>query len=503
MAWALSGRQDTAEDYFLAGRRFTWPFIGLSLYASNISGTTLVGLAGDAYATGISVYNYEWLAALVLALFAIFVMPFILRAKVYTVPEYLERRYDRRARVYFSGLTLFLTVVIDTSATLYAGGLILKMIFPDIPISLMIAVLAIFAGAYTIVGGLAAVIITDAVQAVILLIGAVVVAWSAFDHIGSWSQLMHAVPHEKLSLIRPMGDPGVPWLGLILGAPLLGFYFWCTNQFMVQRVLSAKSLEHGRWGALFAGFIKLPGLFLMVLPGTAAIILLPNLSNPDLVYPTLIFKFLPAGLLGLVLAGFLAAMMSQIDSAMNSASTLVTMDFVRIWKPEITESDMVKVGRWSTFTVLVLAILWAPQIERFGSLFKYLQTILSYAVTPTLALFLVGSFWRRANGTGGFIALMSGTALGVLMFLMIEVWHLFSLHFLLVTPIVFGFSCLMLVVGSLMTAPSEKDPTPYIWTVASYHEETAELKQRPMWQNYRVQALVLMAMAAAIVISFW
>ncbi|TNE65933.1 MAG: sodium transporter [Alphaproteobacteria bacterium] len=503
MAIFLSGRSKTAEDYFLAGRRFTWPLIGLSLFASNISGTTLVGLAGDAYATGISVYNYEWLAAVVLAFFAVFVMPFIIKSRVFTVPEYLERRYDRRARIYFSGLTLFLTVVIDTSATLYAGGLILHMIFPDTPIWAMIAILALVAGAYTIVGGLAAVIITDAVQAVILLVGSAVVAWSAFEHIGGWSEIIANVPAEKLSLIRPLDDPGVPWLGLIAGAPLLGFYFWCTNQFMVQRVLSAVSLEHGRWGALFAGLIKLPTLFLMVLPGTAAILLFPDLPRADLVYPTLIFKLLPAGLLGLVLAGFLAAMMSQIDSAMNSASTLVTMDFVRMWKPEITEHDLVKIGRWSTFAVLVLAILWAPQIERFGSLFKYLQIVLSYAVTPTMALFIIGSFWRRANGQGGFIALMSGTALGVAMFLMIEVFHLFSLHFLYVTPIVFGFSCLVLVAASLMTKPSEKDPTPYIWTVAGYRAETATLRERPLWMNYRLQAVLLLALSALIVGYFW
>ena len=240
-----------------------------------------------------------------------------------------------------------------------------------------------------------------------------------------------------LSLIRPLDEPGVPWLGLFTGLPLLGFYFWCTNQFMVQRVLSAKNLQHGRLGSLFAGLLKLPVLFIMVLPGTFAILLFPDLPKADLVYPTLMFELLPVGLLGLVMAGFIAALMSQIDSTLNSASTLVTMDFVAKAKPQLSQKQLMVVGRWITFIFMVLAVLWAPQIERFGSLFKYLQKVLSYTVPPVVAMFLVGIFWKRANAQGAFFSLVIGVVLGAICFYMNDIAGITSVHFLYVAPILF------------------------------------------------------------------
>ena len=310
-------RHETAEDFFLAGRGMLWPVIGISLFASNISSSTLVGLAGDAYATGISVYNYEWMAAVVLVVFAIFFLPFLLRARVYTMPEFLARRFSGSARTYFALLTLFLNIVVDTAGGLYAGALMLGMIFPGIDLWVVVAVLAVAAGIYTAFGGLAAVMYTDVIQAALLILGSVLISLFAYQAIGGWDAVVAAVPAEKLSLIRPPGDPGVPWPGLLSGVFLLGFYFWCTNQFMVQRVLSARSLDHGRWGVLFAGLLKLPVLFIMVLPGSFALLLYPGLERPDLVYPTLLFDLLPVGVLGLVIAGFIAALMSQIDAQLR------------------------------------------------------------------------------------------------------------------------------------------------------------------------------------------
>ena len=316
------GRQhENASDYFLAGRRMIWPLIGISLFASNMSSTTLVGLAGEAYSTGIAVFNYESMAAVVLIFGVFFFFPALLRSGVYTLPEFLERRYDSRARSYFSLLTLFLNIVVDTAGSLFAGALVLQLLFPEIPLWQTVALLALLAGIYTMIGGLAAVMYTDAMQAILLLIGAIVIAVAAFGEAGGWSAVMSQAPAEMTSLLRPLDDPGVPWLGMVMGIPLLGFYFWCNNQFMVQRVISAKDVNHGRWGALFAGALKLPVLFIMVLPGTAAILIYPELPRPDLVFPTLMFDLLPTGLLGLVLAGFIAALMSQIDSTLNSAST--------------------------------------------------------------------------------------------------------------------------------------------------------------------------------------
>lgn len=500
----VSRRKATTEDYFLASRSMTWPVIGLSLLASNISSTTLIGLSGAAYATGISVYNYEWMATVVLAFFCVFFLPYLLRSQVYTLPEYLERRYDRRARVYFSALTVFLNIIVDTAGTLYGGALMLKLILPQWPLWQIVAILALAAGAYTVAGGLRAVIYTETVQAVILLTASMFIAVFAFDRAGGWQAVMAAVDPAKLSLIRPLDDPGVPWLGLVLGVPLLGFYFWCTNQFMVQRILSARDERHGRWGALFAGLLKLPVLYLMVLPGTAAILLYPNLERPDLVYPTLIFDLLPSGLIGIVIAGFFAAIMSSIASTFNSAATLVTMDFVRPLRPDADSAALVRAGRITTIVFMVLAVAWAPQIDRFASLWQYLQAVLAYAVPPVCALFLVGLFWRGANARGAMAAILAGLAGGAAMFY----WNVMAaqplgLHFLLVAPLLFVLSGVTMIVASLTApAPAAAQVDALLWTPAAYRAETESMQGLPWWQNYRVQSLLLLALTAAIVWTF-
>ncbi|WP_395789215.1 sodium:solute symporter [Aquimonas sp.] len=501
---AVSRRRSSTDDFFLASRDSTWPVIGFALLASNISSTTLVGLAGAAYAIGISVYNYEWMASVVLAFFCVFLLPFLLRSQVFTMPEYLERRYDRRARLCFSGLTIFLNVIVDTAGSLYGGALLFKLAFPELPLWQIVAVLATSAGIYTVVGGLRAVMITETLQAVLLLAASIVISWYAFERVGGWDSLMAQVDPAKLSLIRPMHDPGVPWHGLLLGVPLLGFYFWCTNQFMVQRILSARNLNHGRWGSLFAGLLKLPVLYLMVLPGTCAILLYPQLSSPDLVYPTLLFDLLPTGLLGLVVAGFLAAIMSSIASTFNSAATLVTMDFIRPLRPTSTDTGLVRTGRITTLVFMLVAVAWAPQIERFGSLWQYLQAVLAYAVPPIVALFIVGMFSRRANATGALATLLMGAAGGgVLFYLNVLASQPLGLHFLLVAPILFGLcSATHLLASRWAPAPSPTALAPLLWTPAAFRAETDELRALPLWQNYRVQAVLLLILTAAIVWSF-
>lgn len=498
----LAGRHHSAEDYFLAGRRMAWPFIGVSLFASNISSTTLVGLSGDAYHTGISVFNYEWMAAIVLVFFAIFILPFLLRTQVFTIPEYLELRYDGRLRTYFSLLTLFLNIVVDTAGSLFAGGLLLKLVFPDIDISTTIALLAIVAGLYTIAGGLAAVIYTDAIQTVLLLAGSVVISVIAFDKVGGWSGMTEGLEPSQLSLIRPLDDPGVPWLGLVLGVPLLGFYFWCANQFMVQRVLSARSVEHGRKGVLLAGLLKLPVLFLMVLPGTMAIHLFPDLPRPDLVYPTLMFELLPTGLLGLVLAGFIAALMSQIDSTLNAASTLVTMDFVHRFRPALDSATLMVVGRWVTGLFMLLAALWAPLIENFASLFKYLQMVLSYTVPPIVAVYAVGALWKGANARGAWASVVAGTAAGGLLFLVNGVLGWTDLHFLYVNPILFAVSLVVLCVASRGGPAPRAEQLALVWTPAYYRQESIALRGLPWWRNYRWLCAGLLGLTVGLVWAF-
>ncbi|NOZ04567.1 MAG: sodium/solute symporter [FCB group bacterium] len=500
-------KHESAEEYFLGGRKFTWPLIGLSLYASNMSSSSLVGLAGSAYGTGISVYNYEWMAAIILIFFAIFFLPYFLRSQVYTMPEFLEKRYDSRARYYFSALNILMTIVIDTAGTLYAGALIINLIFPAIPLWQTMLALALVAGAYTIAGGLSAVVYTDAIQAVLLTVGAIIIAIVAFVKVGSWSAVTAVTPPEMLKVFMPLDDSFLPWLGVLTGVPILGFYFWCTNQFMVQRVLGAKSIEHGRWGALFAGLLKLPVIFIMVLPGTMARVLYPDLPRADLAFPSLMFGLLPVGVRGFIMAGLLAAIMSSIDSTLNSASTLITMDFFKKLRPKTSSEGLMWAGRIFTFVFMALAAAWAPQILKFPSLFQYLQTVLAYASPPIVALFLVGLFWKRANAQGAFAGIVVGFIFGLGQFtvriIAPETAWLPDIHFLYMALILLIITVLTIVIASLLTpAPDNEKVKAYIWKRADYDAETRELALLPWYKNFRIQAVVLFILTVLFVGMF-
>ncbi len=490
-------REKNAEQYFLAGRRMSWPLIGASLFASNISSTTLVGLSGNAYGHGIAVFNYEWMAAVVLVIVAAFFLPVYLRARVFTIPEYLEYRFDRRSRYYFSLLTLFLNIVVDTAGSLYAGGLVLQLIFPDTPLWQIIAALTLVAGIYTAAGGLAAVMYTDALQAILLTVGACIIAWAAWQRVGGWEAVLAVTPVDQLSLIRPANDEQLPWPGLVTGVFLIGFYFWGMNQFMVQRLLSARDLQHGQRGALFAGLLKLSVLFLMVMPGLMARVLYPDLSNQDLVFPTLMFDLLPAGVLGLVLAGLLAALMSSIDSTLNSASTLVTMDFVHTRAPDIDQGKLMRIGRGVTILFMLLAMLWAPQIATFSSLFNYLQQVLAYAVSPVVAVLVVGMFWRRANADGAFSALIAGLAGGALLFFVNITLELVHVHFLYIAPLLFVLSAVVMIIVSLQGEP-EQGKEALMWRAGGQQEKDS-IQPVHWYGDFRVLSLALLALTALVV----
>jgi SSS family solute:Na+ symporter len=501
---ALSRRKARAEDYFLASRASRWPAIGLALFASNISSTAVVGLAGAAYVMGISVYDYEWSAGVVLVFYCVFLLPFILRSRIYTMPEFLERRYDRRVRLYFAALNIFLNVFVDSAAALYCGALVCRMLLPGEPLWAIIAVLAGAAGLYTLAGGLRAVIYTEAAQAILLIAGAVTISAAAFMRAGGWPAITHGVDPAMLSLIRPASDPGVPWPGLLLGIPVLGFYYWCTNQYMVQQTLSARSLDDGRGGALFAGLLKLTVLFLMILPGTFALVLFPHLARPDLVYPTLMLRLLPEGLLGLVAAGFVATTMAAVASTLNSASTIITMDVVKRLAPGLPDRQIVRIGRRSMAALLLVAVLWAPRLQLFGTLWQYLQAMLAYAVPPIVALVLIGTFWRGANAAGAAATLVLGTVCGIALFIANVPLHLLHLHFLYVAPLLLGVDTLILVIVSWRNpAPASAVTSALVWTPAHYRAETERLRAVAPWRNYRVQAAALLILTAIVVAFFW
>jgi len=433
----------------------------------------------------------------------VFLLPQLLQSRVFTMPEFLERRYDARARTWLTVLTLFLNVFVDGAGALYSGALVCRVLLPGVPLWLLSMLLAGAAGVYTVTGGLRAVLRTEVIQAGVLIAGAVVVAVSAFARAGGWHEVMTRVDPAALSLIRPIGDPGVPWPGLLLGVPLLGFYYWCTNQVIVQRMLSARDLDHGRSGALFAGLLKLPVLFLMVLPGTCALLLFPHVARPDLVYPMLIVGVLPSGLVGLLVAGFVAATMTSVASMLNSASTLITMDLAQRIRPAPGNGRIVLIGRLSTALCLVIAVLWAPQLERLPSLWQYLQAVLAYAVPPVVALFVVGLFWRGANAAGASATFLWGSACGVLLFVANVVLQVTHIHFLYVAPILFAIDVTILIVASRVHAsPVNADLESLHWSRSAYAAETIRLATLPPWRNYRLQSLVLLMLAAWIVVVF-
>lgn len=453
--FVFTRRTISASDYFLASHQARWPIIGLSLVASNISPSALIGITGSAYAIGISVYNYEWMAAVVLALFAFAYLPILLRSRVYTMPEFLEQRYDGRARLWFAGLTLLLNMALDAAGGLYCGAVLLRQVAPALSLQEAAAILALLAGLYALAGGLRAVMYTEAVQAVIVLGSAFLLSALAFRHAGGWDAVMQAAGPSKLSLIRPADDDYMPWTGLLLGAPVLGFYFWCTNQGMVQRMLAARSLADGQRGALFAGMLKLLTLFAIVLPGIAAISLYPGLRHGDDAYPRMVFDLMPRGLLGLALAAFVGALMAQLSATYNSAATLVAMDFIRRARPALDGKALVRWGRIATGGCMIISILWAPQIDRFASLWQYMQAVMAYATPPVVALFGIGALWPRANAAGAFATILTGSGLGALLFAL-NLTGLVQVQFLHVAAILFAACAITLVVASLLTASPGK-----------------------------------------------
>ncbi len=499
----LSRRGARPVDYFLASRSTRWPVIGLALLASNMSPTALVGLAGGAYAIGICVYDYEWTACVILVFFCVFMVPVVLRSHSYTMPEFLERRFDRRARLYFAILSLFLIIFVDSAGVLYSGSLVCQLIFPTWPLTVIVLLLAGAASIYTILGGLRAVIYTEAVQAVVLIAGAIVISVTAFSRAGGWHAVMQGVGPAAVSLIRPASDRGVPWPGLVLGIPILGFYYWCTNQYIVQRVLSAKNIDEARWGNLFAGLLKLPVLFLMVLPGTCALLLFPHLPQSDRVYPTLILELLPAGTLGLVVAGFIAATMVACASMFNSAASLITMDVVKILRPELPDHQLVRIGRISTTALMIFAVAWAPELHRFESLWQYLQAVLAYSVPPVVAVFLAGLFWRHATAGGAAAALRIGFCGGAVLFVCNVVLGLTDFHFLYAAPMLFALAVVVLVVVS-RRAPETLSATraAVMWQASSWRHDQVRLRKLPLWRDYRYQSAVLLLLTVLTVLAF-
>ena len=500
--WGLRhGKSADAGSYFLAGRSMPWWVVGLSLFAASISSTTLIGQCGDAYDTGVAVFNYNLTGVVVMVLFATFLLPLYVKSRIFTIPEFLEKRFDSRSRYYFSAICIIGNIFLDAAGALYAAALIIKLVFPQADLQLIILIFALLAASYTIPGGLSSAINAELIQAVILILGSIVLTVACFAN-GGGEYLSGLLSSGDLSmkLIRPLDDPATPWLGLIVGMPVSGIYFWANNQTLVQRVLSARNVDEGRKGVMLAGFLTLLTLVIIVFPGVIARHLFPGIERPDMIYPTLVLKLLPVGLLGIMLSALLAALTSTLSAILNSTSTLFTMDFYAQARPGTDSRKLVLIGKVTSLAVIVIAALWAPNIGRFGSLLKYYQEMLSYIAPPVVAAFLVGIFSRRANGNGAFIGLLSGLAMAVVMLL----WRhrIFGdLHFLLIIPILLLFSVAVICLASLaFPRPDAEKLADTTFSLKDFRAEGAALRTLPFYRNYRFWGGCLLLLCGAILL---
>ncbi len=458
-------RAKTSRSYFLADRSVGWVAIGASLFATNISSEHFIGLAGSGASSGLAVGHFEWLAVFMCMTLAWVFVPFYLRSNVYTMPEFLERRYGPACRWYLTSVSVLAYIFTKISVSLYAGALVLRQTVGwDFYTSATVMVVA--TGIYTVFGGLAAVIYTELLQAIVLLGGAIALTAIGLSQVGGMEGLRASLPPDFFHMIKPMSDPNFPWTGIFFGAPILGIWYWCTDQVIVQRVLGAKSEEDARAGAIFCGLLKILPVFVLVLPGLIARALYPDIKG-DEAYPTLVVRLLPPGMVGVMVAALLAALMSSLAGTFNSASTLITFDVYKKLDPLASEARLVGVGRIFTVVMVGLGILWVPFIQHLSTeVYIYLQSVQAYISPPIAAVFLFGVFWPRANRHGAITALGVGAVMGAARFILelnrdsalaqsSLIAPFVSMNFLHFAVVLFAVSVALLVTVSLATqAPS-------------------------------------------------
>jgi len=423
IVWWSSRRQKSSEDYFLAGRNIGWFVIGASLFASNIGSEHIVGLAGSGAKSGVAMAHYELHAWCLLVLGWVFV-PFYSRSAVYTMPEFLERRYNSAARWILSLVSLVAYVFTKVSVTVYAGGVVFQTLLPTGTFGSLdnfwvgAVSVVVLTGIYTVLGGLRAVVYTDAMQAVVLIVGSVCVTVMGLAALGGWGELRALCGSQHFNLWRPASDPDFPWAGILFGAPIVGLWYWCTDQYIVQRTLAARNMRQARRGTIWGAYLKLTPVFIFIVPGMIAYALSKSgkleLAAPDQAFPALVQALLPVGLRGLVVGGLLAALMSSLSSLFNSCSTLFTVDIYEKLRPGASDRTLVRVGRIATAAVVILGIAWIPVMKYVsGALYEYLQIVQAYLAPPITAAFFLGVFARRINGAGAVTGLVCGFILGI------------------------------------------------------------------------------------------
>ncbi len=416
--WVVLQKNKNTEDYFLAGRNVGWFVIGASIFASNIGSEHVVGLAGTGAESGMPMAHYELHAWIVLLLGWLF-LPFYIRSGAFTMPEFLEKRFDSRSRWFLSVFSLVGYVVTKVSVTIYAGGIVVSELM-GIPFWYGAIGIVVFTGLYTIIGGMKAVIYTETLQTVILILGSIIITYLGLQEVGGWTELRATVGSNHFNMWRPMSDPDFPWTGLLFGGTVVGIWYWCTDQYIVQRTLAANNIKIGRRGAIFGAYLKILPIFIFLIPGIIAFALMKkgiiSYDKADEVFPVLVKSLLPTGLKGLVAGGLMAALMSSLASVFNSCSTIFTIDIYKKLKPNMPEKKLLNIGRIATAIVVVLGIIWIPIMERIGggTLYKYLQSVQSYIAPPITAVFILGIVWKRVNSKAAIVTLMSGLCVAIL-----------------------------------------------------------------------------------------
>jgi SSS family solute:Na+ symporter len=420
----LSSRQasSSSNEYFLAGRSLGWGMVGAALFASNISTIHLVGLAASGYNEGLVWGNFEWMATFTLVLLSLVFAPFYFRSRIATLPEFLERRYCAGARGMLAFMGIVAALFIHIGMSLYAGAMIIDQFFGLNVVTSIVLISAITA-AYTVVGGLKAVVVTEAIQTVLLLAGTIAITAIAIfalpsRGIHSLADLQAAVRPGQLSMLHTDNSSGLAWYSILLGYPVLGIWYWCTDQTIVQRVLGARTERDAQLGPLFAGLLKILPVFLMVLPGVLGYVLFRDQigSNSNQTLPVLINQLAPIGLKGLICAAVLAALMSTVASALNSCGTLVAVDIVKRFRPDMDDRGQVRIGKVSSVVLMLLAMVWSTQGGRFSSIFEAINAIAADLAPPITTVFLWGVFWRRGTWQAAMATLITGFALGAVAF---------------------------------------------------------------------------------------
>ena len=546
LAWYYGRKQKDSVDYFLAGRNAGFVAVGASIFTSNIGSEHIVGLAGQGAATGMAMAHWE-LHAWILILLAGFFVPFYYKSGVQTIPEFLERRFNARARGILSVVSLVAYVFTKVSVTVYAGAIVFQALLPDTFGSPDNAfwvgafTTVILTGIYTVFGGMRAIMATATPQAVIILIGSFIITYMGLVKLGDgagffagWDELKAAAAANKdaFALWRPLSDPDFPWLGVMIASPIIGIWYWCTDQYIVQRALSAKNLATARRGALFGGLLKVWPVLIFLVPGMIGwalhqkgLIQLPmkvvdgvSTLDGDTVFPTLVTTLLPSGIRGLIVACLLAALMSSLASLFNSSASLFTVDIYEKLRPGQTEKHLLTVGRVATTVVVILGILWIPVMKAVsgGGLYVYLQSVQGYLAPPITAVFLIGLFWSRINARGAVWALAGGFILGMLKLMCQAIFGagkienpaflaaIGDFNFLYATGVLFLISIVLLIVGSLTSDPPPREKVEGL-TYFSIKEIAGEEIKKSWDLGNKILATTILVLVLGIYwyFSFW